>query len=204
MNRMPLFIASIVFVLLTSTSGRTASKSNDNICEGKPAMNMMELQRVACAERMIPNAPVQATSTITIDAPIAIVWAVATDVSRWPNWYDYLKNAQVQDGFVAGAKLSYGGAIKHDLAIAKVEDRRLAMIYGTMLGYSGVTRWDFKETAVEQTQVTFTESSEGFLIALLYSNEKLSEHLSDWLKKLKAEAERQAPQPSQRKAQSRG
>ena len=67
------------------------------------------------------------------------------------------------------------------------------MLYGTMAGYKGITRWDIKPAnGTQQTEVCFTESSAGFMIGTLYGNQKLGEHLQHWLNALKAEAERSA------------
>ncbi len=66
------------------------------------------------------------------------------------------------------------------------------MLYGTMAGYKGITRWDVKQVNGTRTEVSFTESSAGFMIGTLYSNRKLGEHLQNWLNALKAEAERSA------------
>lgn len=154
-------------------------------------MNMQDLERFASDARMIPNAPIEASRTIAIDAPIDRVWDVLTDVPKWPTWYAYLRNAALAGPFGAGAKLSYGGLVKHHLAIARVERPELVMLYGKLMHFSAVTKWELQEMSPTRTSVTFTESSEGFLIAALYSNAKLAAHLGRWLKQLKRQAERQ-------------
>lgn len=153
-------------------------------------MKMKDLRRFAVAERMIPNAPVQASRTIVIDAPIEKVWALQTDVAAWPNWYPYLRNAKLSGEFGPGTKLSYGGYFGHNLTIAMVKEPEIAMIYGKLMGYSAVTRWELRRESEECTKVTFTESSVGFMIVTLYGDEKLGEHLQRWLEALKTEAER--------------
>lgn len=153
-------------------------------------MNMRELGRIAADERMIPDAPVQASRTVSIDAPVETVWAVLTDVPRWAGWYADLRGATLVGPFAAGASLTYGGLFKHKLAIAKVRGRDLVMLYGKLMGYSGVTRWELEAAPGSRTHVTFTESSDGFLIAPLYGSARLGEHLERWLEKLKARAER--------------
>ena len=152
-------------------------------------MTMHDLERFASEGRMIPNAPVQAAQTITIDAPLEKVWRIQTNVADWANWYAYLRNAKLHGPFVPGTALTYGGFPKHDLMIAKVEHQSLVTVYGKYMGFSGITRWEFKRLAETQTQVTFTESSAGFLLSVLYSNEKLADHLRQWLDKLKVQAE---------------
>ncbi len=152
-------------------------------------MTMQELQRFASEERMIPTAPIEDSRTITISAPIDRVWRIQTDIDHWANWCAYLRNAKLVGTFGPGAKLSYGGFPKHNLVIAKVDNPRLVMIYGTYMGFSAITKWEFKPLSPTQTQVTFSESSVGLLLSLLYSKNKLGKHLARWLEKLKAQAE---------------
>lgn len=151
---------------------------------------MQDLQQIAASERMIPGAPVHASKTIVIDAPIDRVWRIQTDVDHWQDWYSYLRDAKLIGQFAPGTKLNYGWLFKHRLVIAKVREFELAMVYGKYVGFSAVTKWDFKPLAKTQTQVTFSESSVGFLMAVVYSSVKLAEHLDGWLQKLKARAER--------------
>lgn len=151
-------------------------------------MNLQELGRLAAAERMIPDAPVWASRTVEVHAPVATVWDVLTDVPRWASWYPYLRGARLVGPFDVDAELSYGGPFKHKLAVAKVRRRELVMLYGKLKGYSGITRWELG-AAPEGCTVTFTESSHGFLIAPLYGSARLGEHLARWLEKLKARAE---------------
>jgi uncharacterized protein YndB with AHSA1/START domain len=141
---------------------------------------------------MIPKAPVQATRSVQITAPLGKVWSILTGVSDWERWHPYLKDARLEGPFSADTQLTDGGFIKHKLRIAKVVPGALAMLYGTMAGYKGITRWDVKQVNGARTEVSFTESAAGFMIGTLYSNRKLGEHLQNWLNALKAEAERSA------------
>jgi hypothetical protein len=63
------------------------------------------------------------------------------------------------------------------------------MVFAKYMGFSGITKWDFKVLSKTQTQATFSESSVGFLMAAVYSSGKLAEHLEGWLQKLKVRAE---------------
>ncbi len=153
-------------------------------------MTMNELARYAAEEQMIPKAPVQATRSVRIAAPLGKVWSTLTGVSDWQRWYPYLRNATLHGTFSAETQLTYGGFIKHKLRIAKVVPEELVMLYGTMAGYQGITRWNLRHVSELQTEASFTESSSGFLLGSLYSNQKLGEHLGHWLDALKTEAER--------------
>lgn len=149
----------------------------------------IDLGQLAASERMIPNAPIEATRSVIVNAPIETVWRLLTEVDKWPRWYSYLKNARLDGAFQAKTALTYGGLTKHRLRIAKVKDLELVMIYGTMMGYTAVTRWDIKTVGTSRTKVTFTESSAGPLISLLYGVKGLGNHLQQWLDALKEAAE---------------
>ena len=152
-------------------------------------MTMLELKRLASDEQMIPDAAVQDTQTITINAPMEKVWRIQTAVDHWASWYSYLRNAKLSGPFGPGTELTYGGFSKHNLVIGKVKSQYLVMTYGKYMGFSAVTKWEFKPLSPTITQVTFSESSVGFLLSVLYSKKKLSKHLLRWLEKLKSRAE---------------
>ena len=155
-------------------------------------MTMNELARLAAKEQMIPKAPIQASCSVKIAAPVSKVWSLLTGVSDWERWYPYLQNAKLDGPFSARSQLTYGGFIKHKLQIAKVVPGELVVLYGTMAGYKGITRWNVRRVSGRETEISFTESSSGFLIGVLYSNQKLGEHLQNWLHALKSQAERSA------------
>lgn len=138
---------------------------------------------------MIPHAPVQARRSIIVNATLEQAWSTLTEVSDWPRWYPYLANAKLHGEFIPGTRLTYGGLFKHHLRIAKVEQRRLVMIYGTLMGYTGITQWKLDDVGGGRTSVTFTESSDGFLIRTVFSSGSLGKHLQEWLERLKAAVE---------------
>ena len=152
-------------------------------------MTLEQLQRIACSEQMIPGTSVVSSRAVLINAAREQVWRIQTDIRRWPEWYAYLSNAEIDGSFNTGAKLSYGSLFKHRLRIAKVRDQELVTIYGKYMGFSGVTLWQFQDVSRDKTKVTFTESSSGFLMSTLYSSDKLAEHLDAWLAHLKRAAE---------------
>ena len=152
-------------------------------------MSRSDLLRLAAAEKMIPNAAVEAQRSVDIAGSVEAVWQTLTGVSEWPRWYPYLKNAKIDGPFAPGASLNYGGLIKHRLRIAKLRRQELVMIYGTLAIYDGITRWDVTQLNENITRVTFTESSDGFLLKQLYSEQSLEEHLRKWLDRLKVAVE---------------
>jgi uncharacterized protein YndB with AHSA1/START domain len=152
-------------------------------------MNDHALATWAEAEQMIPDAPVTASRSVTIDAPVEQVWRILTNVQAWPQWHPYLKNAELDGDFAAGSALSYGGPLKHRLTVGKVKRHELVMIYGFLARYSAVTRWDVEKADAGGTKVTFSESSAGPLISLFYGSRSLGGHLERWLIALKSAAE---------------
>lgn len=151
---------------------------------------MERLKKLAENSSMFPEPSVWSEHSIIINAPRSKVWEVATNVNEWPNWHAYLKNAKIDGEFKVEAKISYGGLIKHKLALGKVRKNEEVVLYGTFLGFQGLTQWVFEEIEPGVSKVIFVESTEGPIVSLLYSNEKLKEHLQKWLAALKSEAEK--------------
>lgn len=99
-----------------------------------------DIAALAAAGKMIPNAPVMASRSITINVSTDRVWQILTDVKDWPRWHPYLKNAELNGDFAAGAALSYGRPPKHRLTVARVSANELVMLYGSLSIYTAVTR----------------------------------------------------------------
>lgn len=62
-------------------------------------MTLNELAALASAEKMIPNAPMKAHGSVEINAAVENAWQTLTTVSKWAQWYPYLKNAQLDGPF---------------------------------------------------------------------------------------------------------
>lgn len=154
-------------------------------------MDDLALATWAEAELMIPNAPVAALMSVTINAPVDRVRRILTNVKSWPQWHPYLKNPELDGDFAVGSSLSYGGPLKHRLTVAKVKTNELVMIYGFLARYTAVTRWDIEKAGSDGTKVTFTESSAGPLISLFYGSRSLGAHLERWLSALKTASEKE-------------
>ncbi len=79
-------------------------------------MNDRALATLAETEQMIPNAPVTASRSVTINAPVDRVWRILTNVKDWPRWHPYLKNAELDGDFAAGYRGSY---LRHVISFAR-------------------------------------------------------------------------------------
>jgi uncharacterized protein YndB with AHSA1/START domain len=148
--------------------------------------SLEQLRPIAASKQLQPDAPVKAEASIDIDAPLEKVWAVFSDVERWPQWNSDAPNAHLEGPLAPGTRLTYGS---HKLELACVEPPTAMTFYGTLAGYKGVTVWKLVETAPGKTRVTAAESNDGFLISVFYSAAQLEEHLHLWLNALKKSAE---------------
>lgn len=136
------------------------------------------------------DAPViEASRSIEMDAAVDTVWRSLTTVADWPRWHPYLRDATLDGGFRAGSAIRYGGALKHRLTVAEVVPGERVTLRGSLAIYWATTRWDVRAVTAGRTHVTFTESSGGPLIGLLYGSRRLGAHLDRWLTALRAEAE---------------
>ena len=140
-------------------------------------------------KEMIKNAPIQAMRSIIINAPVQKIWKILIDVDDWPNWYHFLRGSRISGKFEAGSRIEYGGFFKHRLTIGVVEPPKTVVLYGTYMGFQGITVWQMDKLSENQTRVIFKESSDGGLLSILYSNAQLEKHLIKWLAKLKDKAE---------------
>jgi uncharacterized protein YndB with AHSA1/START domain len=155
------------------------------LCACGPSLE--QLQPMAAARQLQPDAPVKAEASIDIDAPLEKVWAVFSDVERWPQWNSDAPNAHLDGPLAPGTRLTYGS---HKLELACVAPPTAMTFYGTLAGYKGITIWELAESTPGKTHVTARESNDGFLISLFYGASQLEEHLKLWLTALKQESER--------------
>lgn len=154
------------------------------------APNAQIVKKLAENKKMIKNAPIEAMSFIIINAPVQKIWKIVTDVDDWPSWYPLLSESRISGEFEIGSKIEYGGFFKHRLTIGAVEPPNTAVLYGTYMGFQGITMWQLDTLSETQTRVTFKESSDGGILSVLYSNSQLKKYLTRWLVKLKDKAEK--------------
>ena len=151
--------------------------------------NAHVVKKQAENKEMIENAPIEAMRSIIINAPVQKIWKILIDVDDWQNWYHFLSGSRISGKFEAGSKIEYGGFFKHRLTIGVVEPPKTVVLYGTYMGFQGITVWQMDKLSENQTRVIFKESSDGGLLSILYSNAQLEKHLIKWLAKLKDKAE---------------
>lgn len=139
-------------------------------------------------------APVISRHEIEIDAPIAVVWGLHTDVPAWPSWNPDIADVAAPRPLVPGAAFEWqtAGLSIRSTVYALTEPTRI-LWGGDASGITGIHEWRFAETA-RGVRVKTEESWSGAPVdadaAALQAG--LDRSLVSWLSHLKAAAEAKA------------
>ncbi|MET9604075.1 SRPBCC family protein [Streptomyces sp. NPDC006512] len=140
------------------------------------------------------TAPVVVTLATVIDAPLATVWALHTDIDNWPAWNADIDRARLDGPAAVGASfvwLTHGMHITstiHEL----VPGQRIVW-GGTVEGIVGIHVWTFEPTGagvLVRTEESWSGEPVDAAVDALSSALKAS--LQSWLDRLKAHAEQPA------------
>lgn len=139
------------------------------------------------------NAPVVAHHDISIQAPLASVWALHVDVNSWAAWNSDMTSAHLDGAFTAGAVFdweSYGFPVSS--TVYAVELHRRILWGGTAGGITGVHEWLFTPVA-GGTHVETNESFAGSAVEADAAGMQsmLDASLVAWLRHLKTASETQ-------------
>jgi uncharacterized protein YndB with AHSA1/START domain len=138
------------------------------------------------------RAPVVGASEIEISAPPEAVWAVLTELERWPSWNSDVKSMMVQGPLAPGSVFRWkAGPGTIESTIDRVEPPRLIAWTGMTLGIKAIHFWHL-EPRGSGTFVRTEESYEGLVTRLFRRpiQKTLDRALDDGLRSLKAEVER--------------
>ena len=139
--------------------------------------------------RIDEAAPLTSESSTVIDAPITQVWALVSDVARWPAWYprmSVLSIGAVRPDAPLRWKL---GRLTMRSTFAVVDPPHELTWTGRFLGYHAVDQHLLEPAGDGRTRVTIRESLAGPLLPLLYRQPTLQAGHQQWLAALKAAAE---------------
>lgn len=137
------------------------------------------------------TAPVVVSLTTQIDAPLAAVWSLHTDVDDWPAWNTGVDQARVDGPMAVGTSFTW---LTHGMSITStvrelVPGQRIVWD-GTVQGIVGIHVWTFDRT--DAGVVVHTEESwsgEPVDAAVDELTTALRTSLQSWLDCLKARAE---------------
>jgi uncharacterized protein YndB with AHSA1/START domain len=140
------------------------------------------------------KAPVLASAEVVIDAPVAVVWEVLSDIRNWADWNPSVSRVSMYGELEPGTDFHWkadGVSIVSELQ--SVEPGKRLIWTGRSPGIRALHVWEF-ETQQSKTRVKTRESFEGLLARLLSRplSRMLKNSLTDGLHHLKQECERRS------------
>ena len=143
--------------------------------------------------RIDGRAPLQGRREVVVNAPVAKVWGVLSDVPAWDkNLEPGVHDIHVEDGVVVDApftRTSRGTRMKARFAVVDKE-RELAWTGSVRGGVKAVHRYCLEPLSDTTTKVTAGESMAGPLLALAaFTQAKLTALMENCLATLKAACE---------------
>ena len=137
------------------------------------------------------GAPVVVADEILVEAPVAEVWALHTDVSSWTSWRTDVDAAELGEPFATGATFHWStGGLAIASTIEEVRLHRRTAWGGPAAGIVGVHVWEFTPEH-NRTRVATVESWAGPTVEAdpTRATIMLAGHLTTWLRDLKRAAE---------------
>ncbi|WP_431948575.1 SRPBCC family protein [Actinacidiphila sp. bgisy167] len=155
---------------------------------GPPLRELHELY--AKKGRLDERAPIRSTSSILVDAPVAVVWRLVSDLGSWHTWRS---DARVVDfgALEPDARFRWklrGVAITSTFAMVAPE-RELSWTGVAMGCMRAVERIRMTPVDDDRTAVTMEESLSGPLLTLFYDEARLRKGHEAILRMLRAAAE---------------
>ena len=147
-------------------------------------------EEYAKKSRIDEQAPLTSEASITIGAPVPAVWAVLSDVARWPAWYPRFTVLELGDVRPDAPMRWKLGGLTMRSTFAVVSPGRELTWSGRFLGYKAVDQHLLEPAGNGGTTVTMRESLAGLLLPLLYRPSQLQAGHRQWLTALKTALER--------------
>ena len=141
---------------------------------------------MAAQGKVDPDAPIRTSVSVAIKAPPALVWAVLSNIVRWPFWQPDIQHTAVVGPVGTGTPFRWtipGGTI-HSRIVLFERGRRLAWI-GHLLVFRAIHIWTLADLPNGNTEVTTTETLSGWPIRLFYSSDDLRQVNQRWLNALR-------------------
>jgi uncharacterized protein YndB with AHSA1/START domain len=139
------------------------------------------------------DAPVVVRLSTTVDAPLATVWDLHTDIGSWADWNTDIESVDFGGPLAPGTSFRW---LTHGLditsTIREVVPCERIVWGGPAHGIEGVHVWTFEETGEGTVTVRTEESWAGAPVEERPEEmrEALRQSLESWLSRLRSEAER--------------
>jgi hypothetical protein len=138
------------------------------------------------------EAPVLSRQNIVVQAPLADVWALLTEIDAWPLWQSEISRTHLAGGLAVGSSFRWktGGAVIRSV-LHTVSPMAALGWTGKTLGVSAIHNWTLLAEG-DQVTVAVEESMDGLLARLFKKafQRNLEKGMAHWLKALKSAAER--------------
>lgn len=138
------------------------------------------------------KAPVLASSEVVIDAPVASIWEVLTDIRQWPAWNPSVSTVSMYGEFGPGTEFHWkADGVMIVSTLQEIEPHRRLVWTGRMPFIRAIHVWTF-EAREGKTFVRNEESFQGWLAWLLSGpfTRMLEASLEKMLQSLKRECEK--------------
>ena len=145
-------------------------------------------------------APVVGRADVLIEAPIATVWRILSNIGGWPEWNLRISRMRLDGPVRAGTPFHWtAGSSRIASCLEEVEPLARIAWSGTTMGIRAVHAYDLTAEGMG-TRVRTEESFEGLVARVLRRTlkKRLDQELAEGLAALKAEAESQATLDRQR------
>lgn len=153
---------------------------------------MTDLSQLAKEGRINDQASLRDRQAIIINAPIAHVWSILSDISSWPDWNPRITKTIV-DEVKVGSTFSWHLNRNTLLStISAIKPMALFSFISTLGGSKSIQVWSLEKSGDTQTIVTLEMSMQG-IRTIFYGHQKLNQTLLDWIERLKKKAETPTP-----------
>lgn len=144
--------------------------------------------------RIDDKAPVLASATADIDAPVAEVWRLLSDVAAWPTWNSAIGKVTLDPAVAVDAAFHWkNGSSSIRSRFAVVTPERELTWTGVSTGIRAVHRNTLEQLPGGAVRVRSEESMAAPLVGALYPSRVLQRSLDQWLDLLKRTAETPGP-----------
>lgn len=158
-------------------------------------MNLFKFKITSKPLKMIPineNAPVKAKKSIQIDALPQIVWKLLSEIDKWNEWNQDIKQSKLNGELEAGSTFDWSsGGAKISSTLHSVIPQKVIGWSGKAFGAYAIHNWSISEVN-GNTEVWVEESMEGTLMRIFrgYMQNILDNGMNRWLEQLKEAAEK--------------
>ena len=148
-----------------------------------------QAESLARAGRIHETAPVTAVVEVVANAPERVVWRLLSDINGWPRWQSGISGVKAPMRLVVGSDFDWAidGIPIHSRIELIQPEHRLAWVSFTDSRQS-IHVWTLEALSGNKTRITSAESMDGRPLPL--TSKELTDSDQEWLKALKAAAEK--------------